>query len=77
MFRTLLKPFTRFFEFHAKTHYRAERHSMALSVGIILAAGVGGFIEIAPLFTIDDTVEADPDMRLYTCLLYTSDAADE
>jgi len=68
MFRTLLKPFTRFFEFHAKTHYRAERHSMALSVGIILAAGVGGFIEIAPLFTIDDTVEADPDMRLYTPL---------
>lgn len=68
MFRTLLKPFARFFEFHAKTHYRAERHSMALTAGIILAAGVGGFIEIAPLFTIDDTVEAAPDMRLYTPL---------
>jgi cytochrome c oxidase cbb3-type subunit 2 len=68
MFRTLLKPFARFFEFHAKTHYRAERHSMALTVGIILAAGVGGFIEIAPLFTIDETVEAAADMQLYTPL---------
>lgn len=41
---------------------------MALTFGIILAAGVGGFVEIAPLFTIDDTVEIDPDMRLYTPL---------
>jgi cytochrome c oxidase cbb3-type subunit 2 len=64
----LLKPFAKFFEFHAKTHYRAERHSMALTAGIIVAAGVGGFVEIAPLFTIDDTVETDPDMRLYTPL---------
>ncbi len=62
------KPFARFFEFHARTHYRAERHSMALTVGIILAAGVGGFVEIVPLFTIDETVETDPDMRLYTPL---------
>ena len=68
MFRTLLGPFARFFEFHAKTHYRAERHSMALAGGILLAASIGGFIEIAPLFTIDDTVEAAPDMRLYTPL---------
>lgn len=41
---------------------------MALSIGIILAAGVGGFVEIAPLFSIDDTVENAPDMRLYTPL---------
>ncbi len=68
MFKTLLKPFAKFFEFHAKTHYRAERHSMALTFGIILAAGVGGFVEIAPLFTIDDTVETDPNMRVYTPL---------
>ncbi|QIE56023.1 cytochrome-c oxidase, cbb3-type subunit II [Pikeienuella piscinae] len=68
MFRTLLKPFERFFDFHARTHYRAERHSMALTVGIILAAGVGGIVEIAPLFTIDETVEAAPDMRVYTPL---------
>lgn len=66
--RPVLRPFARFFEFHAKTHYRAERHSMALTIGIIAAAGVGGFVEIAPLFTIDDTVEAAPDMRVYTPL---------
>jgi cytochrome c oxidase cbb3-type subunit 2 len=68
MFKTLLKPFAKLFEFQAKTHYRAERHSMALTFGIILAASVGGFVEIAPLFTIDDTVEMDPSMRLYTPL---------
>ena len=66
--KTLLRPFARFFEFHARTHYRAERHSMALTAGIIAAAGVGGFVEIAPLFTIADTVETAPDMRLYTPL---------
>lgn len=68
MFRTLLKPFAKVFDFQAKTHYRAERHSMALTFGIILAASVGGFVEIAPLFTIDDTVESAPDMRFYTPL---------
>lgn len=68
MLKTLLKPFARVFEFQAKTHYRMERHSMALTAGIILAAGVGGFVEIAPLFTIDDTVETVADMRVYTPL---------
>jgi cytochrome c oxidase cbb3-type subunit II len=68
MLKKILAPFARLYEAHARTHYRAERHSMALTVGIILAAGVGGFIEIAPLFTIDETVEAAPDMRLYTPL---------
>ncbi|WP_226781989.1 cytochrome-c oxidase, cbb3-type subunit II [Oceaniglobus trochenteri] len=68
MWRKLLSPFARLFEFQAKTHYRAERHSMALTIGIIAAASVGGIVEIAPLFTIDDTVEAAPDMRVYTPL---------
>ena len=68
MLRKLVSPFARLFEFQARTHYRAERHSMALTIGIILAAGVGGFVEIAPLFTIDETVEDAPDMRLYTPL---------
>ncbi|WP_340110357.1 cytochrome-c oxidase, cbb3-type subunit II [Pikeienuella sp. HZG-20] len=49
-------------------HYRLERHSMRLTVGIILAGAIGGFVEIAPLFTIDDTVEAAPNMRVYTPL---------
>lgn len=68
IFTAILRPFKSFFDFQARTHYRAERHSMALSIGIILAAGVGGFVEIAPLFTIDETVEKAPDMRLYTPL---------
>ncbi len=68
IFSSLLRPFKAFFDFQARTHYRVERHSMALSIGIILAAGIGGFVEIAPLFSIDDTVEKAPDMRLYTPL---------
>ncbi len=68
MLRKILKPFSKFFEFHARSHYRAERHSMALTIGIIAASAVGGFVEIAPLFSIDETVEAAPDMRVYTPL---------
>ena len=68
LFRKLLAPFAWFFEAHAAAHYRLERHSMGLTFGIILAAGVGGFVEIAPLFTIDETVEDAPDMRVYTPL---------
>lgn len=68
MLRKILKPFSKFFEYHARTHYRAERHSMGLTIGIIAAAAVGGIVEIAPLFSIDDTVEADPNMRVYTPL---------
>ena len=68
IFTSMLRPFKALFDFQARTHYRVERHSMALSVGIILAAGIGGFVEIAPLFTIDETVEKAPDMRLYTPL---------
>ncbi len=49
-------------------HYRLEKHSMGLTFGIIFAAMIGGFVEIAPLFTIDETVEDAPDMRLYTPL---------
>ena len=50
------------------THYRLERYSMGLTIGIIIAASIGGFIEIAPLFTIDDTVEEASDMLVYTPL---------
>jgi len=49
-------------------HYKLEKNSLALVLGIILVSGIGGFVEIAPLFTIDETVEADPDMRVYTPL---------
>lgn len=49
-------------------HYKLERKSLVLPLGIMLVASIGGLIEIAPLFTIDDTVEHDPDMRVYTPL---------
>lgn len=51
-----------------KAHYNLEKHSVGFVVAIILAASVGGLVEIAPLFTIDDTVETLPDMRVYTPL---------
>ncbi len=61
MLRRLFKPV-----FHG--HYRLERHTMGLTVAIIAAASVGGIVEIVPLFTIDETVEAAPGMRVYTPL---------
>lgn len=50
------------------THYKLERKSIGLAVAIMLVASIGGLVEIAPLFTIDKTVERDPDMRVYTPL---------
>jgi cytochrome c oxidase cbb3-type subunit 2 len=50
------------------THYRLERHTIGLAVAIIVVASIGGLVEIAPLFTIDETVEKAPDMRVYTPL---------
>ena len=58
----------RFFEWFFNTHYRLERYSIGLTLGIILAASIGGLVEIAPLFTIDETVEEVADMRVYTPL---------
>lgn len=49
-------------------HYKLERKSLILPLAIMVVASIGGLIEIAPLFTIDDTVEHDPDMRVYTPL---------
>ena len=51
-----------------KSHYRLERHTIGFAVGIIIVASIGGAVEIAPLFTIDETVEHDPAMRVYTPL---------
>jgi len=50
------------------SHYKLERKSVGLALAITLVASIGGAIEIAPLFTIDETVEHDPDMRVYTPL---------
>ncbi|PZN59204.1 MAG: cytochrome-c oxidase, cbb3-type subunit II [Proteobacteria bacterium] len=49
-------------------HRKIERTAIGFVVAIIAAASVGGIVEIAPLFTIPDTVEEAPDMRLYTPL---------
>ncbi|MFK8078594.1 MAG: cytochrome-c oxidase, cbb3-type subunit II [Granulosicoccus sp.] len=51
-----------------KGHYKLEKNSLALVLAIIIVSGIGGFVEIAPLFTIDSTVEEVPDMRVYTPL---------
>ncbi|MBP1887987.1 cytochrome-c oxidase, cbb3-type subunit II [Sinorhizobium mexicanum] len=51
-----------------KLHYKLERRAIGLTLAIIGAASIGGIVEIAPLFTIDETVEAAPDMRVYTPL---------
>ena len=48
--------------------YRLERRSIGLALAIVGVASIGGLVEIAPLFTIHQTVETDPDMRLYTPL---------
>ncbi len=49
-------------------HRKLERTAMGFVFAIIAAASVGGIVEIAPLFTIDETVEDVPDLRLYTPL---------
>lgn len=49
-------------------HRKIERTAIGLLLAIIAAASVGGIVEIAPLFTIHETVEDAPDMRLYTPL---------
>ena len=49
-------------------HYRLERVAIGLVIAIVVVASIGGIVEIAPLFTIHQTVEDAPDMRVYTPL---------
>src|SRR5215510_2415252 len=49
-------------------HYWLERKAIGLVLAIIGVASIGGIVEIAPLFTIRQTVEDAPDMRVYTPL---------
>jgi cytochrome c oxidase cbb3-type subunit II len=49
-------------------HYRLERKAIGLALAIIAVTSIGGIVEIAPLFTIHQTVEDAPDMRVYTPL---------
>jgi cytochrome c oxidase cbb3-type subunit 2 len=52
----------------AEFHRKLERSAIGFVLAIIAVSAVGGFVEIAPLFTIDETVEKAPDMRVYTPL---------
>jgi cytochrome c oxidase cbb3-type subunit 2 len=49
-------------------HYWLERKSILFALCIVGVASIGGLVEIAPLFTIHQTVEDAPDMRVYTPL---------
>ena len=49
-------------------HRKIERSAIGFVLAIVVVASIGGFVEIAPLFTIDETVEDAPDMRVYTPL---------
>ena len=52
----------------ADFHRKIERNAIGFVLAIVVVASIGGFVEIAPLFTIDETVESAPDMRVYTPL---------
>ncbi len=51
-----------------KFHAWFERHSLILLIGIILVISVGGIVEIAPLFYLENTIEKVKGMRPYTPL---------
>ncbi len=51
-----------------KNHAKLERSAIGFVIAIIIVGSIGGLVEIAPLFTIDETVEDVPDMRQYTPL---------
>lgn len=51
-----------------KLHYNLEKVSLGMVAAIIVAALIGGAVEIAPLFTIDETVAIPDDLRPHTPL---------
>lgn len=52
----------------SETHKKLERSAIGFVLAIVGVASIGGIVEIAPLFTIDETVEKVEDMRVYTPL---------
>jgi cytochrome c oxidase cbb3-type subunit 2 len=51
-----------------KRHEKFERHSLWLTIGIIIVVSIGGLIEIAPLFYLESTIEKVQGVRPYTPL---------
>jgi cytochrome c oxidase cbb3-type subunit II len=49
-------------------HGKFERHSLILLLGIVIVVSIGGLVEIAPLFFIENTIEKVQGMRPYTPL---------
>lgn len=49
-------------------HQKLERNGVAFATAILFVASLGGIFEIAPLFTIENTVEEVEGMRPYTPL---------
>ncbi len=49
-------------------HAKLERNGIAFAVTILFVASLGGIFEIAPLFTIENTIEKVDGMRPYTPL---------
>jgi cytochrome c oxidase cbb3-type subunit 2 len=49
-------------------HRKLERSAIGFVLAIVGVSAIGGVVEIAPLFTIDQTVEEVSDMRVYTPL---------
>lgn len=52
----------------SETHRKLERSAIGFVLAIIGVSAIGGLVEIAPLFTIKETVETAKDMRVYTPL---------
>ena len=49
-------------------HGKLERNSILLIIGILLVVSIGGLIEIAPLFYLENTIEKVKGMRPYSPL---------
>ncbi len=49
-------------------HGVLERHSLLLTIGILVVVSIGGIIQMAPLFYMENTIEKVDGMRPYTPL---------
>ncbi|WP_137680204.1 cytochrome-c oxidase, cbb3-type subunit II [Aurantiacibacter suaedae] len=52
----------------AERHKKLERNVTLLGVGVLVTVAIGGLVEIAPLFWIDNTIEEVEGMRPYSPL---------